>query len=724
MDMKRFSLYIIIALVCCLMASCLDDDGGTSAGQTSVATINVDVIMPSSLRSQFQNSIDWAMENLEKAQRQQRKKVKLNLRFHDEDKEDLGTLAFDLTHPRTPADTCHAIIGPMNSVNVPAVLPYVQQTNIPVVLPTCSSASLQRQLAKTDNVWLLTESDITQCEVMLASVRLNGDNPKVALVYSDDAYGESFKDWFGFFTTELQMDMPTNGVHAYRKGENLKAQFAEWLKGGVDRQVYIYFALSDVEAYDDALSQLEAYQQENDDANQTFFPMCTDVAMDKQLIQKDHFFFGISPVADPSTGFSTHYQSRYGSFPVSGNAEMYDAITLIALGVAKAMGTPAPNSHTLNEWMQLAATDVQGVPANWTDLGLATAVSCYASGGSCKPIGALGPYVLDAATHTKRLQNTYMSWMPLDGVLYPMKYYSTAGTSGSSSVAGVWEWNQLWQQQFDGSLAANVPEEPVADRWALLVTPSHLWASYRHQADVLAMYQVLRRHGYDEDNIVLVSEDNIADMPENKATPGKMYVELDGEDVRLGCKADYRPSTLSANDIYDILAGNRSERLSKVFNTSKASDVFIYWSGHGNDTEGPLWGDADNGVAFGRQTIKDIVRKLYEQGKYRRMMMAVETCYSGLWGKALEGIPNVVVLTAANTVESSKADIWDTGRHTYLSNGFTRAFRKAIDENPNITLRDLYLRLAKSTTGSHVTLYNEQSYGSVYLNGMGEYLAK
>lgn len=706
------------------MASCQDDADSLSAGNSATVTINVDVIMPSSMRSQYQNSIDWAMENLEKAQRQQRKKVRLNLRYHDEDKENLATLAFDLTHPRTPADTCHAIIGPINSVNVPAVLPYVQQTNIPVVLPTCSSASLQRQLAKTDNVWLLTESDITQCEMMLASVRLNGDNPKVALVYSDDAYGESFKDWFGFFTTELQMDMPDGGIRSYRKGESLRTQFTEWLKQSAGRPVYIYFALSDVEAYDEALSQLDAYQQESEDASHTFFPMCTDVAMDGRLIQKGHFFFGISPVADPSTGFSMHYQSRYGSFPISGNAEMYDALTLITLGVAKAMGTQAPNSHTLNEWMKLAATDVEGVPANWTDLGLATAFGCYASGESCKPIGALGPYVLDAATHTKRLQNTYMSWMPLEGVLYPLKYYSTAGTSGSSSVSGVWEWSQLWQQRFDESLAANIPKEPVADRWALLVTPSHLWASYRHQADVLAMYQVLRRHGYDEDHIVLVSEDNLADAPENKATPGRMYVELDGEDVRQGAKADYRPSQLSANDIYDILAGNRSERLSKVFHSSKGSDVFIYWSGHGNETEGPLWCDADENVPFGRQEIEGIVRRLYAEGKYRRMMLAVETCYSGLWGKALEGIPNVVVLTAANTLESSKADIWDTSRCTYLSNGFTRAFRKAIDENPGISLRDLYLQLARSTTGSHVTLYNEQSYGSVYVNGMGDYLAK
>ena len=713
-----------MALMCCMMAACQDSDEASAAAPKGTVTLNVDVIMPSSLREQHHNSIGWAMENIEKAQRQRSTRVRLNLRFHDEDTEDLGSLAFDLTHPRSAGDTCHAIVGPMRSVNVPAIMPYVRHSNIPLILPTCSSAVLQRQMANSANVWLLTESDITQCEVMLASARLDGDNPRVALVYSDDAYGESFGDWFGFFITEFQMDMPADGIQAFRSGDDLQARFAEWLSDGADRPVYIFFALSDVEAYRDALSQLAAYQQTESRASELLMPMCTDAAMNEQVIRLGHFFMGVAPVADPSTGFSTNYLSRYGSFPISGDAEGYDALTLIALGEAKALGTNSLVNRTLNEWMRQAAVGQEGVPANWTDAGLATAFRCYAAGGDCKLIGALGPYTLDASTHTKRLQNTYMTWMPLNGVLYPLKYYSTAGTSGSSSVSGIWEWDQSWRQMFDETLAANVPKVPVADRWALLVTPSHLWESYRHQADVFAMYQVLREHGYDDDHIVLVSEDNLAYAPENHNTPGRMYVEQGGDDVRRGAKVDYRPSQLSALDIYDILAGNQSERLPHVLHTSQSSDVFVYWSGHGNGSDGPLWSDIDQEVPFGCRAIGQIVRELHNQGKFRRMMLAVETCYSGLWGQTLEGIPDVVVLTAANHLESSKADVWDADRQTFLSNGFTRAFRTAIDGNPNITLRDLYLQLARSTTGSHVTLYNERQYGSVYLNGMDDYLAR
>ena len=38
------------------------------------------------------------------------------------------------------------------------------------------------------------------------------------------------------------------------------------------------------------------------------------------------------------------------------------------------------------------------------------------------------------------------------------------------------------------------------------------------------------------------------------------------------------------------------------------------------------------------------------------------------------------------------------------------------------TLRELYYDLFRATTGSHVQIYNEAQYGSVYKNSMEEYL--
>ena len=40
---------------------------------------------------------------------------------------------------------------------------------------------------------------------------------------------------------------------------------------------------------------------------------------------------------------------------------------------------------------------------------------------------------------------------------------------------------------------------------------------------------------------------------------------------------------------------------------------------------------------------------------------------------------------------------------------------------PAVTLRDLFYNLARTTTGSHVTLYNDINYGSVYSLNAGDY---
>jgi hypothetical protein len=107
---------------------------------------------------------------------------------------------------------------------------------------------------------------------------------------------------------------------------------------------------------------------------------------------------------------------------------------------------------------------------------------------------------------------------------------------------------------------------------------------------------------------------------------------------------------------------------------------------------------------------------------YRRMMFAIETCYSGKWGEALDNLPDVLVLTAATAHETSKADMYDRSLGVYLSNAFARTFRRQIYQKKDITIYDLYRALFKTTKGSHVSLYNQHQYGSVYSETMGEFL--
>ncbi len=102
-------------------------------------------------------------------------------------------------------------------------------------------------------------------------------------------------------------------------------------------------------------------------------------------------------------------------------------------------------------------------------------------------------------------------------------------------------------------------------------------------------------------------------------------------------------------------------------------------------------------------------------------MLAIETCFSGLWGEALQGQPDVLVLTAANGYETSKADVFDQQLGVYLSNAFARTFRTMVGSRQSPTLYELYRELYKTTTGSHVTIYNNEQYGSVYTETMQDF---
>ena len=51
-----------------------------------------------------------------------------------------------------------------------------------------------------------------------------------------------------------------------------------------------------------------------------------------------------------------------------------------------------------------------------------------------------------------------------------------------------------------------------------------------------------------------------------------------------------------------------------------------------------------------------------------------------------------------------------------------KARRDAINADPSIELNEIYRRLARTTTGSHVSLYNVENYGSVYETYMSDYM--
>ena len=100
---------------------------------------------------------------------------------------------------------------------------------------------------------------------------------------------------------------------------------------------------------------------------------------------------------------------------------------------------------------------------------------------------------------------------------------------------------------------------------------------------------------------------------------------------------------------------------------------------------------------------------------------AVIIAASGGVAKECEGIPGLLVMTSANTNESSKADLWYAPYGVYLTNRFTSSIIYRLKFDPATSLRDLYNVAFTGTLGSHVTIYNADNYGNLYQNTMREY---
>jgi len=754
--MNKIKILFAVILAAALYGCKSDDDTVAEVGPKEVTTLNVDVVLPADVRSQWQPAIDWALDNISKSQKLQSHQVKLNLRYHDENTEDIDALAYQLTHPEAGADTCHAIIGPYHSSHAGDILRYAGRTRLPVIMPTCSASELQRINARNTHTWFLTESDITQCEMMVTGAAKMGD-VDVALVYSDDTYGQSFRDWFGYFATERQLHIAGEGIMAYSSGADVSAFLNSVAADSPTQRLVVCLALSSPADYLAFNEQMLRWQNP---VNAAGNPVAVEVvlseaALDDQVIQNRQltFTYGVSPTASLRYGFPQSYEARFGTSVKSGAARIYDALTLLALGAAQqhVKGTDClvagrqvtyyekPYGPTLTDHMRSIVASTQGAGCGWDVEGLARAFSEIAAGRSIDLTGASGSLVFDDESYTKVLGTDYMFWRIDEQqgarAVKPILMLSTESSATQASSKSLWELDKMWSPEYE-DVAVNHNLPAVTDRWAVVVSPSTTWSNYRHQADAFAVYKMLRQHGYDDDHIVLVVEDNLAGDSRN-VFPGQIFVERSSDpaaaadpfvndDVRKGAVVDYHFSDLQPADFADIMTGRSSERLPQVIRPTASSDVLFFWSGHGGNREGPLWGNEDASEYFGKDRIRNIVADMAGQSggtrQYRRMLFAIETCFSGHWGEALTGMPDVLVLTAANAYESSKADMHDSQLGVYLSNAFARTFRRRIDRQSDISIYDLYQDLFRTTKGSHVSIYNQREYGSVHAERMSEFL--
>lgn len=695
-------------LTCLLLLAfcgCADDIEAPTSPQSKQEVHTVAVIMPMShgLDKHWKRTLSFLNRNMDIAFKGQEKAIKLRYELYDEDKEDMSRLADSLAKRKD----IEAVVGCLYSDHAAEMITKLADAE-KTFLTVSTSADLTRGSTQHGYLWSMVETDITQCEVLLSKALDYGAKRVSLLTLENNSYSQTFVDWFSFQAGELGLEV--TGIHLYNE-QNV----TEVSQRACDEETdYIICVPATVEEVQWICEAFQKY-----DATHPFSPkkLFGDTAYGSDVINKyAKYVEGIEGVtfgADPESGFEVSYKTFFRDELSLGESQIYDACMMLYYGFWYQL-IHANQSLSLKESLRAVVDGRDNNHYGWMGEDIRFVIESFAKGGHPNITGASGSLDFDKDVYTSVLESTYANFMVYNGRYVTLGYNKSNGGRRSDKTLAGWNWKKNQIQDFSDGTDIRYPV--LQDKWALLVASSKDWKNYRHQADILSVYQMIRERGYPDDHIILIMEDDLAQNPKNPFK-GEVKTDLAESNLYQNFDIDYKMSDLTPTDIMNILSGKKNSRTPIVIESTDKDNILIFWSGHGTQAE-LCWGDEFMGVR--KDMIGNTLRQMAKEKKYRKMLCLIEACYSGSIVKDIQ-IPGALFITAANDKETSKADNFSNQLGVWMTNRFTYGLREQLETDMSVPLRDLYYRLFINTIGSHVMVYNTANFGNIHTNNISEF---
>lgn len=767
MDDVRWKMCAALFAFCCsLFTSCIQkDDTIIYKDSRRWVEKTVAVVAPLSdpiMKVRLERTAEWMLKNLHNAQLHDTLCIDLKLEWYDE----YGNNLKELGERLAKRNDLMAVIGPFDSDNVEELTPSCQKTHKPQILPTATSETVIRRFAITSSgngqqpfLWSLTETDVSLSEILVSlyanrlsmqgGTMFEGESDG-ALFAPADNYGQTFVEWAPFLTTELGFNLRL--CEQYENNEALYQKMRQYLSSlpmlSLEMPQFVV-ARNIKQIYQIARMRSELWGMDPDDPSEDkrdgallrvlwspVYYACSNItdeaiaALGPRCMALTSGYQGFSPYADPMTGFEMSYETRYGTKPTFAECKFYDALLLSAFAANYMEHHPEaptsnPNSQFNDAVIKICTTENILSGHAWNETGMELYLAALERGELLGFKGASGPVQFDSQCYTAALNTTYVNWSITDGRLYHQSYYSTQGNAHTSKTLA--SWNYLMkdaEKRFDTKYSqsiASITYPDLTDQYAVLVQGSNGWENYRHEADVLCIYQMLKDNGYDDDHIILITADDCANAPQN-TDKGAVRTDPGSKNLREGAVIDYLNANLTPQDICNILLGNKTDRTPVVLPADRGQNILFFWSGHGrskaiNGINEMAWRNLSSGHGMKDNLLTETLRSMADNQQFRQMLVCLEPCYSANMGEALVGIPGVLVICSAGAYEQSFADSWSNKLHVWMCDRFSRNLVSHAKEKPDGTYRDLYLHCAQHTLGSHVGIYNYENFGNLYTMG-------
>lgn len=658
----------IIATVFCLYSYFLVDPG-----------IRIGVMLPLSGPNNIDSkqTLDWAIQKINAEGEINGKSIKLI--YKDTNGKNIQKIAKELLSDRA----IKIVIGPDRSDQLYAVAPMFIKKKKLLISPMSTADEIAKAFAKKGYIWRTTQSDTAQIRSIINLLKERGVK-KVALIFEDSLYGQTFENWFGFFAMEAGIEV-TSVSKIEDPIKTVLSGHPEYIIGAV-------FPTDAVKIKKELLKR-----------NSTAKLFFTDSSQSQYLLDKlGQKAIGIevsSPAADPSSGFEETYHKTFGFYPWDFSATTYDALLL-------AIYTQARNRYAnskfqfenINQSMEKIVFG-KGEVVSWNNP--QRAISLIMKGKSFNISGASGPLDYDRDYKVDPV-NTYYAFSKVEQ-RDTLDFYTFArASSAQSNKYGKLEETQIairtkasdeFLQKIGIEKKLTLKEKK--DLWVVLVATSHKWKNYRHQANALYFYDLLKKNGVSDDHIALMIYDDIA---KNLLNPkkGDIHHEINGKNLYPEAVMDYTGKNVNVKTLRSALLN---------LGSNENSNILIFIEGHGEpgvmDFQGTRWYD---------KNFTSLINEMYQHKKFRQMLIVVETCYGESMALNLK-TPGVMYITSSSKSEHSQAAVHDTSIMNWLTDEFTNIFLKTVEEEPNSTIPEIYAKVYKKVIGSHVRIKNQENFG-------------
>ena len=691
-------------------------------------------------KARLERTAEWFLDNYHMAQKYDTLAVRLRLEWYDELSADLPMLSKELS----AREDLSAIIGPFQDSCVALFAPECKKHGKTMIVPTATSEQVIRRYAirtatgiTSDRpfLWALTETDLHLTETLMSSFATLCqfydalDNSSV-LFTPDNIYGQTFQYWAPFFATQYGINLKK--IIPYKS----RAEIFHSLRG-LPLTGSIFCVVEDTEMLAHCANYLKmshpyfAFKDISDDG-------LKDISSD--LLPALEGAEGFTPYADPTTGFELSYMARFGTSPTFTECKFYDALMLA--GFAICYVSHNRDGKEPNTAMGEAIATITSVPEGKNPGGPAwntTTMEIYLRAmeeGTLLPFkGASGDISFNPESYMASSATTYLHWQIYEGRILHRNYFGEGESNRIEGNSDAWDYlydiEQAERDFDDQTSGASERQYPsLKEQYALLVQGSDGFDNYRHLSDVLSVYQLLRRGGFDDAHIILIADKSIPNSTRNPA-PGIIRSELGGQDLLGGSDflpeaiIDYDSADLTASDIASILKGAASDKLPAVVPQDAGNNVFFYWSGHGHSlmysqVNEFAWRSKPAGEGF----TGKMLRESLSGASFRKLLLIAEPCYGEAVIKDIEGIPGILAMSGAAEDEQSWADNWYPDAQVWMSDRFTGTLVDCLWNAPNISYRDLFLDCASRTLGSHAKVVNAAQFGNLHQEGPEEFIIK